>query len=186
MELLSEAILISAVCLKAIGLFDECIEYLRGEAATRELSQIEGVPLTRQEVMMSEDEKRHLALAADSPSYRALRPREYFRTLKRVFEALLRAGHVRAAAELAPEYARAFENACTYLSASARISFYKNIGQLLAARGETYRAMRLLDLCLQASELAGLNGQRRQLLHLLQDVTNGRPAVLETFRATLP
>jgi hypothetical protein len=60
-ELLSESILIAAVTLKALGEFDETILYLRAKSRDYALTSIQTVALTRQEVMMFQDENHHIS-----------------------------------------------------------------------------------------------------------------------------
>jgi len=180
-ELLSEALLIAGVSLKAIGMFDESIGYMRTEAKRHEFSAIEGVALNRQEAMMQQDLNWHLRLLNDSLAYRSARPREYYRTLKRTTELLLNRGEYRAADEIAPELGRAFLSALPNLTGLARISFVKNIAQILAARGESYRALRLLDLCLRAATASRFDGQARQIRALMHDLQEGKQLTLTTF-----
>jgi len=182
-ELLSESILIAGVALKVIGEFDDSIDYLRGKAKEWRLDSIASVALTRQEVMMFQDENRHLLLLHEAADYQAARPREYYRTLKRTTELLLNRRRIRLADELAPELGRAFAIAKSELSVLARLSFMRDISQLFAVRGDRYRAQRLLKLCLRVAERSRYAGQVRQIRGLLaalrDDSTTPR---METFR----
>lgn len=183
-ELLSESMLIAAVTFKALGEFDNTIEYLRNKASDHRLNEVQAVALTRQEVMMFQDEDRHILLLSNAREYQISRPREYFRTLKRTVELLLNNGRLALADALAPEMGRAFVFASHDLSVLGRISFLRDLAQLYAARGDRYRALRLLSACLKIAERSSYEGQIRQLQMFSSALTSDKAGTprLETFR----
>lgn len=139
-ELLSESVLIAGVALKAVGRFDDSIDYLRAQRRDRRWSGVAAIALARQEVMMMfQDEDRHLLLLHEAPAYRDARPREYFRTVKRVTELLLNRQRLALADVLAPELGRAYVRAKSELSVLGRLSMMRDLAQLYAARGEHER-----------------------------------------------
>jgi len=182
-ELLSESMLVAGVALKAVGRSDDSIDYLRSKVRDWRLNSLQSVALTRQEVMMFQDENRHLLLLHDASAYRELRPREYFRTVKRTTELLLNRRRLALADALTSELGNAFVAVRSELSVLARVSFMRDLAQLYAARGEQYRAQRLLLLCLRVAQRSHYPGQVRQIRGLLAELDGGATVPrLETFR----
>lgn len=180
---LSEAVLIGAVALKALGMRSESLEYMRDASSKVHMNDLTALPLLRQSVMMTEELAPHLALLTSAGVYRSVRPREYYRTMKRVFEALLRDGQYRIADSLLPELMRSFVAAREQLSISARVSILKNLGQYFALQGDDSRALRMFAIALTASEQFGLHGSKRQLSGMIDDLRGGGQPTLRTFVA---
>lgn len=180
-DVIGEAALVAAVCLKALGMRDESMTYLSTALREYKLDEFTGVPLLRQAVMMTEDMNQHLRLLAGADAYRLSRPKDYYRTLKRVFEALVREQRMRTADALLPELVRSFGQCQHQLSLSARVSFIKNLGQYVGCKGETHRSKRLLDVALVASAAYGLRGQERQIREMLRELSEGQRPASGTF-----
>lgn len=182
LELLSEALLMAGVALKALDRFDESIERMRSSIVDWKLDEVEAVALVRQEAMMFQSLDRHFGLLRDAGAYRRARPREYFRTTRRALEILMNEGEHRAADALAPHVTKAFVRAGSQITYLARVSFLKNLGQLLGARREAHRARRLLRLCLRLAGRGGFAGQAQQIRRLLQDLRAESDLHLVTFK----
>jgi hypothetical protein len=182
LELLSEALLMAGVALKALDRFDESIDRMRSSIVDWRLDEIGAVALIRQEAMMFQSLERHVGLLRDAGAYRRARPREYFRTTRRALEILMNGGEHRAADALAPHVTKAFVRAGNQITYLARVSFLKNLGQLLGARRETHRARRMLLLCLGMAGRSGFAGQEQQIRRLLQDLRAEGELHLVTFK----
>ncbi|MDZ7703629.1 MAG: hypothetical protein U5L04_03985 [Trueperaceae bacterium] len=165
--------LLLGVGYKTVGLFDESIESMRDTATfflKKDLAtEVDLVPLTRQEIIMFQTVDGHRSLAERAKTYALLKPVEYYRSLKRVFEFLLNRGGGEEAHRIYSEYQRAFREVDAELTAIARISFAKNIGQYHLVRGNVASAQSHLSKTLVEARNRGLYGQVRQLQRLLED-----------------
>lgn len=184
LESSSEAALIASVALKAMSLNSECLDYMQYVRRAARMSDLAAIPLLRQSVMMSQEFDHHIALLDASPAYRIPRPREYYRTIKRVFEFCLREDRRRLADSLLPELLDSFAAALPWLSISAQVSFFKNLAQYLAMRGDSIRARRVLSAVAIASQQYGLRGSMVQTDAMLRDLEGGEVPLLRTFRVT--
>lgn len=183
LELLSESILIAGVSLKAMGDFDDSLIYMRHKVRETGLNSIEAVALVRQEIMMFQDENKHLLLLNHAAEYRTSRPREYFRTVKRAMEFLVNHRRVGLADALAPEFGRAFVYARADLTFLGQLSFFRDVAQLYLLRGERFRALHMLNACLKMAESSHYAGQIRQIKALIDALADEQATPrLQTFR----
>lgn len=173
--------MVAAVALKAAGRVDDSIDFSR--TAVRRLgSYALAIPLVRQEVLMLQDRAEFERLLAHAPEYRRSNSREYYRTIKRLFEFRLNHSEYRAAQELLPELMWGYAASRGSMGVLDRVSLLKNIGQLLGARGEFTRSLAVLRLAGDAATLARLEGQSRQIAILKTTFAAGdRDAQLVTF-----
>lgn len=136
--------LLLSVARKALGKFDDSLEGLGATARyltqKRSLTELDLIPLRRQEIMMHQTVAGHQQLAEDAMQYRTLRPREYYRSLKRVFEFLLNRGGLREAKQIYPEFKKAFAAIAQQVTPISHVSFLKNVGQYHMARSEAKAA----------------------------------------------
>lgn len=156
----------------------EAARYFRGR---KDAAVFDLVPLYRQDMMMQQTTRAHLHLASTAAAYREAKPIEYYRSIKRVFEFLLNRGAVRHADSIYVEYRRAFLAVCNELPPLSHISFLKNIGQYLMAKGEMATAARVMERALAEARARHLNGQVRQIVAMLAAARGGNMGHLATF-----
>lgn len=171
------AALLHAIARKALGQFDEGVRWLRGTttylAKNRSAMHPDLVPLFRQEIMMHQHVAGHQKLLDESVHYRALRPLEYYRSLKRVFEFLSNRGQMRAAEQLFPEFKRSFAAVANLAPPISHVSFLKNVGHYVANRRQKQPALEIFARAQATAERLKLAGQARQIAHLAQQVRDG-------------
>ncbi|MEJ0011271.1 MAG: hypothetical protein WDM94_01330 [Bauldia sp.] len=171
---------------KALGRFDDSILGMR--AARKTLSaglgaeEVELVMLRRQEVIMQQEVLGHRMLIEEAGAYASSRPMEYFSTIKRVFEFAMNKRMHSDARQIFPVFRSAFGAVARRLPALSHVSFAKNVGQFLSVRGESAKAMLILDQATSHARALGLIGQERQLQVLRDDVISGKKRGLPTFR----
>jgi hypothetical protein len=177
---LGKALLISAVALKALGLFEESREHMVLAATDFSLNDLEVLPLRRQAIMMRQDEAEHLRFLVEVERFRRDSPIEYYRCVKRVIEFLLANGRLNAALDLQPEFKRSRSRA-GHSIAVGNVSYLKNAAQLLAAEGDLVRARGLLRAIEAIAERHGFTGQLRQIRSLLDSISDGGAMSMPTF-----
>lgn len=178
--------LLLAVAEKVLGNHGESLSYLHAVikhlAAKRYASELDLVPLRRQEIMMHQTIGGHRQLAEDAVQFHRLNPLEYYRSIKRVFEFLLNTGGMHEAEQIYPELKRAFTAVSFSVDPISHVSFLKNIGQYMLLRNETEQASMVLGRTLLDARRLNLQGQVRQVTHLLQELDSGNnQGKLETF-----
>jgi hypothetical protein len=129
---------------------------------------VDQIPLLRQEAIMRQQADTFLSLAQTAGTYAAVRPCEYYSTLKRYFEYLLNHRKLALAKQVEPELRRAYRNAVARLPVVSTVSFLKNFGHYFLLQGEQRLGRAVLTNAFMAAAQLGLNGQRRQLVALLQ------------------
>jgi hypothetical protein len=174
------------VARKALGQFEAAVRGL-SESKTRlqsrmGLTELDVLMLERQEVIMQQDLGAYRRLAEKSAIYVRERPIEYYATLKRIFEFSLNQGMIDEAVALSSEFQRSFLAVKTRLPLLSHLSFSKNMGHYLLHKGQSEKAIGVLDLCLRSSEALNFQGQRRQILHLLNQSSSQSRRALPTFR----
>lgn len=176
-KLLVDSSLTWAVGQKMTGATDESHRTLR-ESTERALhgfagSFVDVVPLVRQELMMRQTFVAHEALASQAPGYADVRPQEYYRTVKRIFEYLLNQDRLSQAERLLPEFRRAFRVVAPRSSPISHVSFQKNIGQYYARSGFTREAAGVLLRTYTSALTLGLGGQAAQVKALMEGLHEG-------------
>jgi hypothetical protein len=181
-----DTVLNESVSLKAVGAFDESLILLRdaqNDAVLRRVrSELDIMPLYRQEVMMIGTRIAHQNLAQKASPHRSQDALDYFGSVKRVFEYALNRGDIRSAKRLFAVLVSCFEIVRSQLTPLARVSFLKNGGQLAASLGEQRVAERRLEVASHHAARLGLRGQEAQILLMLEAVRGGDRPQLPTFR----
>ncbi len=181
----SEAALYAVVALKALGEVDESIflgrSFVEDIVHSRIGNRFDVMPLIRQEQMMQQTKSSHERMAAEAPEYRNAKTREYYRTLKRLFEWSLNHGRRREAEALLPELRRAYRVILPRSEPIVRVSFMKNMGQYELAWGNRADARRILSAALVVARQFGMKGQERQILALIDQMDGGVRGALPTF-----
>jgi hypothetical protein len=170
----------AAVSLKAGGAFDDSIHRLRVAAKDASAYEI-AIPVARQEVLMFQDRRQFIELLENAPVYRHSRRREYFRTLKRFFEYALNQHDLKSAESVLPELLSAAYRLDKRFGVLEQVSLLKNIGQLLALKGQRTRARLLLASTYAVAHRADLGGQQRQITGLLNAIGHEEPARLSSY-----
>lgn len=177
------SVLLLGVARKALGEFDESLSIMRKLSKVfidiASATEIDLIPLRRQEIIMHQTIAGHRQLAEEAVRYRTLRPLEYYRSLKRVFEYVMNKGGVSETEQIYPEFRRAFANVSNRIDCLSHISFAKNVGQFLITRGQPETAAIVLNRSLEESRRLNLYGQVRQIETLMQELDSG------TSRGTL-
>lgn len=181
-----ESALQAVVAVKALGDSDTSIWLIRSfvnDVMRHEIgSRYDVMALIRQELMMEQTEVAHRRIADEAPRYRTLKPREYYRSVKRLFEWLLNHGRLREATDLLPELRQAFRAQLTDAEPIVRVSFMKNLGQYHMLDGDAAVATHVLGRALMFATHHGLGGQERQIRMLLEEIAGGQRGSLATFR----
>jgi hypothetical protein len=169
--------LLLGVARKALGQFDESLYIMRKLSKTfiniSSATEVDLILIRRQEIIMRQAIDEHRQLAEEAVKYRTVRPLEYYRSLKRVFEYLMNNGGDLEAERIYPEYRRAFATVSHIVDPIGHISFAKNIGQFFMLRGRLKEAAIVLDQSLKEARHLNLQGQVRQLEILTQELGSG-------------
>jgi hypothetical protein len=165
--------LLLGVARKALGEFDESLFIMRKLSKVfidiASATEVDLVPIRRQEIMMHQTMEGHRQLAEEAVRYRTLRPLEYYRSLKRVFEYVMNNDGILEAEQIYPEFRRAFASISHMVGHISHVSFAKNVGQFLMTRGQLQAAAVVLNRSLKESRVLNLHGQVRQLEILVQE-----------------
>lgn len=180
LQFIAEQELVSAVCLKAIGDTERCIDHCLSAATLLGDTSL-AIPLLRQWALIEQDAKLFDQVVQKS-SGRAVSEKESYRSFKRSFEFQLNARNLQAATKLLRPTLEMYRVAKPELDHISTVSLLKNMGQYLSLKGERERADRILRSAGVLAERAGFNGQLVQIVDLLDDIRSGRDASLETFR----
>lgn len=169
--------LLLGVARKALGEFDESLLIMRKLSKVfldiASATEIDLTPLRRQEIMMHQTTDGHRQLAEEAVRYRTLRPLEYYRSIKRVFEFVMNKGGASEAEQIYPEFRRAFANVSNRADCLDHVSFAKNVGQFLITQGQFKAATVVLNRSLEESRRLNLYGQVRQIETLVQELESG-------------
>lgn len=178
--------LLTGVINKALGKLEESLSGMRSTAWhlawEKSATELDLIPLRRQEIMMYQSVAGHRKLAEEAVRYINLQPRQYYQSLKRVFEFLLNTGRIREADQIYAEFKRAFTTISRQSPPISHVSFLKNIGQYLVAKGDAPAASSILKRTLQEANQRNLQGQVRQVKSLTNELEAGsNQATLVTF-----
>lgn len=180
LHFIAEQEMVSAVCLKAKGDAERCVDHCLSAATLLGDTSL-AIPLLRQWALIEQDAKLFDQIVQKS-SGRAVSEKESYRSFKRSFEFQLNAKNLPAATKLLRPTLEMYRLAKPDLDHIATVSLLKNVGQYLALKGERERADRILRSAGVLAQGAGFNGQLAQITDLLADIRSGRDASLETFR----
>jgi len=180
LQFIAEQEMVSAVCLKAKGDAERCVDHCLSAATLLGDTSL-AIPLLRQWALIEQDEKLFDQIVEKS-SGRAVSEKESYRSFKRSFEFQLNSRNLAAATKLLRPTLEMYRAAKSELDHIATVSLLKNMGQYLALKGERDRADRILSSAGLLAESAGFNGQLVQIVDLLADIRSGQDASLETFR----
>lgn len=180
------ATLLAGVARKALGDFDESLRFMRDMshdfgrffAAT----DIDLVPLSRQETIMLQTPQGHRQLLESALAYRETHRREYYGSIKRVFEYSLNTGRINDAKILYGEWRSAYLRIRRTATPISHISFLKNLGQFAIAARDTAKADIVLRRALIEAQSRSLLGQVRQIERLIAEAHDGSGAKLITYR----
>jgi hypothetical protein len=167
-------VLLLGITKKAVGCFDESLKIMNS-AATSLINEgiateLDLIPLRRQEIMMYQTISGYEQLAEDAIKYAVVQPLEYYRSLKRVFEFLLNEGGQQKAEQIYPEFKRAFIAVASKVPPISLISFMKNVGQYQMSVGNTQEASAVFTRTLVEANQRNLYGQVRQVKRLIQEL----------------
>ncbi|MEA3041996.1 MAG: hypothetical protein QOC65_1485 [Sphingomonadales bacterium] len=177
------------VMLKALGRFEESIRSMSRErkwlTARVGATDLDTIPLSRQEVLMRQELTGFAQLSAGAPAYSQAHPAEYYRTIKRVFEFCLNRDLVEDARALFPHFCLAFRLISQTASVLSHVSHAKNVGHYRLVTGDALGAVRLWKLALEHARALHLHGQCRQLEALLAGaLSNDRAKLIPFFVPT--
>lgn len=185
MNALASGYLYLSVALKANRDPDESLRVLN--RAKKDLrkhfdpSYVDEILLTRQEILIRQDDRGFGELIDRLPSYIDSSPVEAYASIKRVLERCLNLGALKDAENLMPVFKEIFRMASPELGLLAKISFQKNLGHYLLLQNSTKKARRVLQRALRDSISAGFVGQSRQIHSLLSEIDGGTNPELPTF-----
>jgi hypothetical protein len=169
--------MIMAVSLKARGKLEAYEEFMRSAVSDSWLiangTPGDRVPLVRQYVMMRQSLNEHIALLYRAHEYKRERPLEYYRTLKRVVEFLVNKGLSESAQQLEKELTLSFLASSDKMPLLGKVSFARDMAQLLALKGETQEGAKLAATALKRAQEAELLGQVRQLKAIRTAIESG-------------
>lgn len=180
LQFIAEQEMVSAVCLKAKGDSERCVDHCLSAATFLGDTSL-AIPLLRQWALIEQDEKLFVRVVEASTD-RSVSDKEQYRSSKRSFEYHLNQRNLRGAERLLRPTLETYRLAKADLDHIATVSLLKNIGQYLALKGEDDRANRILRSAGVLAEGAGFNGQLVQIVDLLSDIRAGHEVRLETFR----
>lgn len=166
-----------AVARKALGRPDDALNGI--EQASRRLreklsaSELNLMPLRRQQIIMLQKESGHRELAETAVGYRHHDPVGYFGSLKRVFEFLLNRHKTDEAQGLLAEFNRAYLAVQKRIPPISHVSFLKNVGHLQLQAGRRDNAWALLSRASSEAQARNLVGQVRQIQYLLSELGGG-------------
>ena len=174
------------IILKALGYFDEAIRIMRFRANNLEshydVSDIETVSLSRQEVIMQQDKRAFARLAENAALYRDTHPAEYYGTLRRIFEYLLNTRRLDQAKAMHDEHLRAFRQIAYKLPQLSSVTFAKNEGYYQALAVSERQGEALLGDALVAAQRLQLFGQERQIRSMLHNQGSVERIGLQVFK----
>ena len=183
---LASANLYLAVALKAGNRKDDAFDTIkRAKSEMRrffDTNYIEEVLLTRQEILMQEEESGFSKLLDLVPDYIDKVPHEAYASIKRVFEFALNRNQASLAGNLLPALNETFRISSSRLGPLAKISYQKNLGHYYLCVGELNSAERILDVALRQAIALGYHGQAKQISALLEKVRDGGVGSLGTFK----
>jgi len=177
--------LFGGVARKALGRFDDAIGFMRDVRRdlirNDEVNAVDLVPLARQEIIMLQTARGHQQLGVSALAYRDSHPREYYGSIKRVFEYVLNTQRVRDAKRIFPEWRAAYLRVAPLLDPISRVSCLKNVGQFAIELGAYAKAERVLQRSLIEAQQRSLLGQVRQIVTLLARARDGGAGKLVTY-----
>lgn len=166
-RIISKVTLLRAIALKAMGQPDDAFhalgDYRSSSWWQESVAYADSISLVRQEVMMRGDEESYMRLLRSARSYEKIRPLEYFRTLKRVFEFATNNGLYESTVRLRPKLLSAYGAVAKATTPISKISLLKNLSQADALEGNLVQAMRRLQVSKSKASQLGLAGQLRQI-----------------------
>lgn len=142
---------------------------------------LDEILITRQEILMKEDNKEFSKLLDMVPRYLDVSPHEAYASVKRVFERCLNLGWINQAEKLLPVMTESFRHSADKLSPLAKVSFQKNLGHFYLMNGEKKRAKRMLSRAYYQANFLGFHGQKTQISNLLIELDGNKMPTLQSF-----